>query len=63
MQSLQVELLWGLLRNCFEIGAQRGFGGGLSILVIVLLSLVEGLHLDCRMIRGSNPMLLLRYSV
>lgn len=52
MQSLRVELLLGLLRNCFEIGAQRGFGGGLSILVIVLLSLVEGLHIDCRMIRG-----------
>ena len=47
MQCLQVQLLLRLLGNRFKIGAQGSFGNRLSIVVIVLLTLVERLHVNC----------------
>jgi hypothetical protein len=54
---LQIERALRLLGNCLEIGTQRRFCNCFRIIVVVLPTLVEKLHVDPGMIRGSNPIL------
>ncbi|OJF91628.1 hypothetical protein AX760_23250 [Pararhizobium antarcticum] len=47
MQGLQVQLILILLGQRSQVRTEGRFGYGLSIVVIVLLSLVEGLQVNC----------------
>ena len=46
--GLQVKLILGLLSDGSQVRAQCRLGDRLSIVVVVLLPLHEGLHVDCR---------------
>ena len=46
MARLQVELLLTLLAHPAQVGAEGGFCDRLGVVVVVLLTLHEGLHID-----------------
>ena len=43
MQGLKIKLILGLLADQLKVGPYRGYGNCLGIVVVVLLSLGEGL--------------------
>jgi len=48
MEGLEVELVLRLLSDYAQIGPQRGLSNRLGVIVVVLLSLYERLHIDRR---------------
>ena len=48
MVGLQIKFVLRLLTDDPQVRPQRGFGDGLGVVVVVLLPLHEGLHVDCR---------------
>ena len=52
MQGLEIELVLWLLAHDAQVRPQRGLCNSFGVVVVVLLSLYERLHIDCRMILG-----------
>ena len=58
MQRLQVQLILGLLADEFQVRAQRRLGDTFGIVVVVLLSLHEGL----RVLSWNDPWLEIQFA-
>jgi hypothetical protein len=46
LRHLEAELLLALLAHCAQVGAKGGFGDRLGVVLVVLLALHDGLHID-----------------
>lgn len=53
MAGLKIKLILGLFSDRSQIGSQSRLGDGLCIVVVVLLTLEQRLHIDGWMMRGS----------